>query len=391
MQQKPSLLVVDDEPDLVQSVKDLLRFDFRVVGASSAGEAFEMLAKESVQVVMSDQRMPEMTGVEFLACLRDRQPNIVRLLFTAYSDLEAVVDAINQGNVFGYLAKPFQPDELKAVLKQAINHYELQAERNRLLEEVQEKNRQLLLANNELLQANELKRAFIRVASHELRTPLTVVCGLAELAASSGKAGPVQGWVDQIQKASERLRQRVDQMVEFLQSETFSRTLTRRSVNFAGLVRGAADEIRGFVERRHQTLVVDVPADLGMIDVDPEKIHDALVQLLVNAVKFTPDNGEIAVAASCASGTCTIIVRDTGTGIPADALPRVFDPFFTGFDVTHHRSGTFEFNRRGFGLGLSVAKMFIDMHGGKLEVASDVGKGTSVTMTLPVASPPAPQ
>src|SRR4051812_12569595 len=144
---KPCLLVVDDEPDLVQSVKDLLRFDFRVLGATRASEGLKIAEAENVPVVMSDQRMPEMTGVEFLACLRDRQPDTVRLLFTAFSDLQAVTDAINQGNVYRYITKPFQPDDLRQTLRQAFDHYNLQAERKRLLLEVQEKNRLLEDAN----------------------------------------------------------------------------------------------------------------------------------------------------------------------------------------------------------------------------------------------------
>src|SRR5215510_12814508 len=119
---KPCLLVVDDEPDLVQSVKDLLRFDFRVLGATRASEGLKILERENVQVVMTDQRMPEMTGVEFLARLRDTQPDTVRLLFTAFSDLQAVTDAINQGNVYRYIQKPFQAEELKQILRQAVDH-----------------------------------------------------------------------------------------------------------------------------------------------------------------------------------------------------------------------------------------------------------------------------
>lgn len=386
---KPCLLVVDDEPDLVQSVKDLLRFDFRVLGATRASEGLKILERETVQVVMSDQRMPEMTGVEFLACLRDRQPDTVRLLFTAFSDLQAVTDAINQGSVYRYITKPFQAAELKAVLKQAVEHYNLQAERKRLLQIVQEKNSQLEEANKELLQANELKRAFIKVASHELRTPLTIVCGLAELAATSGQAGTMQGWMVQIHQASQRLRQRVDQMVEFLQTETFAQTLSTRIVDFNALVAAAADEVRGFAGQRKQRLTIAAPLDLGMLAVDPEKIQDSIVQLLVNAIKFTPDEGTITLTAWRTANAAHITVSDTGTGIDAACLPRIGEPFFTGFDVSRHCSGTFEFNRRGLGLGLSVAKAFVEMHGGKLEIESRVGSGTVVTITLPTSMHPA--
>src|SRR3954453_13594807 len=104
---KPCLLVVDDEPDLVQSVKDLLRKDFRVLGAVRASEGLQLMQREPVQIVMSDQRMPEMSRVELLRHFKEPFPDTVRLLFTAYADLEAVIDAINQGNVFRYIAKPW--------------------------------------------------------------------------------------------------------------------------------------------------------------------------------------------------------------------------------------------------------------------------------------------
>src|SRR5947209_8739349 len=103
------LLVVDDEPDLVQSVKDLLRFDYRVLTATRASEGLRLMERENVHIVMTDQRMPEMTGVEFLKRLKESYPDAVRLLFTAYADLKAVSDAINEGDVYRYISKPWEP------------------------------------------------------------------------------------------------------------------------------------------------------------------------------------------------------------------------------------------------------------------------------------------
>ena len=94
MAAKPCLLVVDDEPDLVQSVKDLLRFEYRVLGATRASEGLRIMSVENVQIVMSDQRMPEMTGVELLRQAKAIRPEITRLLFTAYADIRTVIDAI---------------------------------------------------------------------------------------------------------------------------------------------------------------------------------------------------------------------------------------------------------------------------------------------------------
>src|SRR5947209_8684515 len=152
---KHCLLVVDDEADLVHSVQDLLRFDYRVLGATRAADGLRIMEQEPVHIVMTDQRMPEMTGVEFLRRLRESHPDVVRLLFTAYADIKAVTDAINQGSVYRYIAKPFEPHELQAVLRQAVDHYELVAERKRLLAELRVKNQQLEKANAGLRHAND--------------------------------------------------------------------------------------------------------------------------------------------------------------------------------------------------------------------------------------------
>ena len=115
------LLVIDDEPDLVQSVIDLLRLEYRVLGATRVSEGLQIMARESVHVVMTDQRLPGMTGVEFLKRVKETYPDTVRLLFTAYADIETVTDAINQGNVYGYISKPWDPQELRAMLRQAAS------------------------------------------------------------------------------------------------------------------------------------------------------------------------------------------------------------------------------------------------------------------------------
>ena len=137
-----TVLVVDDEPDVVQSVKDLLRLEFNVLGATRASEAMRLLAEHDVHVVMSDQR----TGVEFLHQIRADHPDAVRLLFTGYADLRAVIDAINRGNVYRYITKPWDPDELLSVIREACQRYDLVVDRQRLLVELEVKNTALARA-----------------------------------------------------------------------------------------------------------------------------------------------------------------------------------------------------------------------------------------------------
>jgi signal transduction histidine kinase len=384
MSRRHTLLVVDDEPDVVKSVQDLLRLDYRILGATRATEGLRILGEQEVHVVMSDQRMPEMTGVEFLHRVREDHPEVIRLLFTGYADMGAVIAAINQGNVYRYIAKPWDPDELPAVIREAVERYDLIDERDRLFSELQRKNRELGKANAALRQANELKAAFIQVASHELRTPLTILLGMADLAAGTpGLPDPLPNWLARIRAAGKRLQHLVEQLVTMLSVGQFERPLERRPVDLSGLLQEAAEDVQPFVELRRQSLALDWPADLGVIAVEASKIRDSVNHLLLNAIKFTPDRGRITLSARRTGGGAEIRVSDTGGGIDPASLPRLFDPFFTAFDVSRHASGHFEYGRRGLGLGLSVVRAFIEMHGGKVDVESASGLGTTFVITLP--------
>jgi signal transduction histidine kinase len=378
MRHRHTILVVDDEPDLVQSLQGLLRLEYHVLGATSGREALELLRKHEVHVILSDQRMPGMTGVELLQQARAEYPDAVRLLFTGYADIRAVIDAINQGSVYRYLTKPWDPGELETILRQAAEQYELRVERRRLLAELQAKNR-------ELAEANELKEAFIRVASHELRTPLNLLLALSWLALrDTGPDQPVRRWVGGMVKASQRLAVQVNQLTQMLAARQFERPLRREPTDLARLLREAADEVRPFVELRHQDLTLDLAPDLGTLDVEPRKIGDCVGHLLLNAIKFTPDGGTIRLAARrTAKGGAEVQVSDSGVGIDALSLPHVFEPFFTAFDVSRHSSGHFEFGGRGLGLGLSLVKAFVEMHGGAVSATSEPGRGSTFTLTLP--------
>ncbi len=135
---KHSILVVDDEPEILYSLRGLLRMEFAVHTAESGREAIQILQQQPVQVVMSDQRMPEMTGVELLNQVQGEYPDAIRMVFTGYSDIKAVIDAINQGRIFRYITKPWDPDELRAVLHQACEEYDRIVERKRLLTDLRD-------------------------------------------------------------------------------------------------------------------------------------------------------------------------------------------------------------------------------------------------------------
>ena len=138
MDPKPPILLVDDEPEILFSLRGLLRREFDLHTAQGGAEALEVLRRQPVHVIMSDQRMPEMTGVELLRRARAECPEAIRIIFTGYADIKAVVDAINEGQIYRYLTKPWDPDELVALLHQACDHYQQIAERKQLLRDLKE-------------------------------------------------------------------------------------------------------------------------------------------------------------------------------------------------------------------------------------------------------------
>jgi DNA-binding NtrC family response regulator len=138
MASKHSILLVDDEPEILFSLRGLLRREYDLHTANSGAEALEVLHRQPIQVIMTDQRMPEMTGVELLRRARGECPEAIRIVFTGYADIKAVIDAINQGQIYRYLTKPWDPDELLAVLRQACDYYDRIAERRRLLLDLRE-------------------------------------------------------------------------------------------------------------------------------------------------------------------------------------------------------------------------------------------------------------
>ncbi len=373
-----TLLVVDDEPDIVRSVQDLLRREWRVLGTTTAAEGLAILKTQEVHVVMSDQRMPGMTGVEFLSEVRGDHPDAIRLLFTGYADIHAVIDAINQGNVYRYITKPWDPDELQAILRQAAERYDMLVDRKRLQAELEVK-------NAELERVSAMKTAFIQVVSHELRTPVAILTGLSKLGLVTGDLpAPTREVLVRLDKASQRLRGLVDQIIAMMSAEKYDETLKREPVDVAALLAEAADDVQPFVELRKQALAQQWPADLGTAQLDRAQIRDCLNHLLLNAIKFTPDGGAIELTARrLPDGGLEMAVTDHGDGMTPEVMGHLFEPFFTGFDVSKHSTGKFEYGRKGLGLGLSVVKAFVTLHGGQVSAASEPGRGSTFTITLP--------
>ena len=228
-----------------------------------------------------------------------------------------------------------------------------------------------------LAQQEMLRRNMVNDVAHELRTPLTNLRGYLE-AARDGLLAPDAALVDNLYEETMLLNRLVADLQELAQAEAGQLALVRQPAALAGIVEQAVAMLRPQADTKGLTLGVALPADLPLVNVDPERVGQVLRNLLNNAVAHTPRGGEITVAARAERQEVAVSVRDTGTGIAPEDLPRVFDRFYRADRSRARQTG-------GAGLGLAIVKQLVHSLGGAVTAASEPGQGSTFTFTLPVA------
>jgi two-component system phosphate regulon sensor histidine kinase PhoR len=226
----------------------------------------------------------------------------------------------------------------------------------------------------------DLRKEFVANVSHELRTPLTAIKGFAETLRDGAMADPQRGpqFLATIERHADQLTNLVNDLLELSRLEGLPGLPGVVSVDVGAIVRKAADLLRPAAERERQTLAVEVAPDLPPLNGNPDYLERAVVNLLDNAVKYTPEGGTITVAATADDARVMVAVTDTGIGIPAADLPRIFERFYR---VDRSRSR----DMGGTGLGLSIVKHIAQAHGGSVTVTSTPGRGSSFILNLPPA------
>jgi signal transduction histidine kinase len=228
---------------------------------------------------------------------------------------------------------------------------------------------------------DRLKDEFFTGISHDLRTPLAAIRWSADLL-HSGSLGPLtprqKRLAETIQSSSRRLLTLAGQIVELGRLRAGRLHLELRPTDLRDVIGQAVDEVRPLAERGQLRLEVEVPQDLPQTAADPERLHQIVVNLLANAVRFTPPGGRVSVSAKPDGAEVTVRVTDTGVGIPADLLAKIFDPY----EQAHRGRG-------GSGVGLTMVRGLVEAHGGRVWAESEEGRGSCFTFTLPVAMPAA--
>ena len=240
----------------------------------------------------------------------------------------------------------------------------------------------VLLQNlTELKRLERVRRDFIANISHELRTPLSSLKILAETLQEGAidDSTVAKGFLDKINAEADRLAQMVNELGELSRIESGEGSLNVRPTDIGEIAMQAIERLKAQADRVGLNLVLNIPQGLPEILADRERVEQVLVNLLHNAIKFTPSGGRISISAKIEDDNALISVVDNGVGIPADDLPRIFERFYKA-DKARAGGGT--------GLGLAIARHIVEAHGGNIWAESTEGKGSTFTFTLPIATTP---
>jgi signal transduction histidine kinase len=386
-----TLLVIEGREADLAAAADLLRDHYNILTGRTAAQGAEILKSTEVHIILTDQGIPQMLQKSFLKEMKGDYPKAVQIVLTGKAEIGLVIDAINQGYVFRYVRKPWNPSELRDVLAAAAAQYRRIVEREILLLELERANKELQVRNEQLKELDRLRTAFMAVASHELRTPVTLIGGFATLLLANTDHMTAQGireMTDKIRDGAARLERIIKSMFQMLESGEMSEPMHIEMTRPKDLIQLSLEDAKPFIARRRLNVHVQA-GDVPPIPVDPSKIKDVLDSVLLNAVKFTPDGGRIDIELRDVetNGRAEIVVRDHGVGIHPEDLQHIFEPMFSTFDTLHHSSGVYEFQKRGIGLGLAISRKFVELHGGTIGIESQVGKGTTVKIGLPKSRP----
>lgn len=369
------VLVIDDEILNLTSLTGLLEDEYHVHMASSADDALALLAdpvrSAGIHVILSDQRMPGMTGVELLARTRALRPDAKRLLITGYTDINAIIDAINDAAIYKYLRKPIDGQELRLVLARACEAWQLERENEGLLAELRQ-------AFTRLQHLDADKMAFLRYLAHEMNTPLNWLAA-TDIVERDGLAPEAQEMLGYVDQGQERLRGLVAAVLRYFQVAGMEvepgtgradlPVLLAQQVATLRRYHGAALSIR-----------LEQPVTLTL-ETDPELLAELLGHLLENAathaLRGREQPADVRIAVQPEDRGVRVTVMDTGNGLTPAAREELFHPFsFTG--AAHGRDG--------FGLSLATAHALATALGGQLQ-AADAGQGTRLELRLPLTLP----
>ena len=356
---KIKVLYIDDEPNNLVSFKASFRFDYTIFIANNTDEAFAKLDEHpDISVILSDQKMPGKTGVEFFEEVRGIHPNPIRILITGFSDIDSVINAINRGHVFRYIKKPWSEADVKSAIDEAYKFYITTS--------------MLALKNEELQKAYDELDKFAYSATHDMRGPILSVLGIIDLTKNAEDMNEVKEMVGMMENAMLKLDNYIQNLHDHYSIRRGELNIT--DIDFEDVMKDMSDlyDITGKLKNISFEKSVAQECKFRSDDIS---IKIILNNLLSNGFKYQKkdsDNKLVSLNIKVANNLATIIVSDNGIGIPEKNLKDVFSMFFRGAN-----------DEIGSGFGLYNVKDALGKVNGKIEVESKENEGTTFTVTIP--------
>lgn len=365
---KRDILYVDDEVENLVVFEATFDEHFNVVTADSGDEALRLLEKQPFPVVIADQRMPHMTGGELFAIMRETFPQTKRVILTGYTDSAAMLDSINQGQVFYFIKKPWEQDVVMSVLIRAIEAYDLAISNKALTDRLVTAERCAVLGRS----AAQL--------AHEMGNQLCMLPLIELIEDNYGNDKDLMELAAMARATHDRLLHIINEVKSFVRFER------EHHAHQTVLLSEVIHELREFL-RYERSLPLDrISVEIQSspsVKADRIKIQQVLLNLVKNAAYAIRgrENGHISIKLSTDADQAVIVVSDNGCGMTPEVAAQIWDPFFTTKD------------EEGTGLGLDVVKAIVESHGGTITCESAPDQGATFSIRLPsinAAKPAAP-
>ena len=368
------VLIVDDNEDNREVLaRRLHRQGHLAATAASGPEALSVLAEQPFDLVLLDIMMPEMDGYEVLFRIKSEPAtrHLPVIMISALDELESIVRCIEMGAA-DYLPKPFNPTLLRARVGASLRE-------KRAHDREQRYTKQIAESYQRLRELERLRDDLTYMIVHDLRTPLTSLLSGLQTVPLVGDLNALQAEMVQIAAhGGETLLGMINDLLDVEKMEQQTVPLARTQLSADTLIAQATLQVTLLAASQDLTLVSELALGLPEFTGDEDKLKRTLVNLIGNAIKFTPRGGTVTVGASCGSANDLLFfIRDTGEGIPADALERIFEKFG---QVENRQAG----RKMSTGLGLTFCKLAVEAHGGRIWAESAPGSGSVFFFTLPL-------
>lgn len=386
---QPLILYVDDERPNRIVFEQAFGRQFHLKAVADGNAALEVLAAQDVAVVVTDMRMPGMSGDELLRIVKDRWPSTIRVVITAFSDIEPILTAINEGLVARYLVKPWERAEVEQLLRWGLEAWAFGRESAALQRRLLETERLATLGSIAGAVVHDLNQPLIGlVMNAERLTELAMAApALRRLLDGAPVSDEERGdlgdlgeeladLATDLASGAGHLRNLIGGLGQFLRAQPTDTTGIATDV--LPIVRHAMAVCQDIAVRARGLILYEGPSDLPFVRVSATELTQVLINLVANAAQAVlargRSDGRVTVLARAADQTVNLQIRDDGVGMSAEVLAKVGTPFFTT-------------RREGTGLGLAQCQRLIGKAGGTFKIESEEGVGTTVNIALPIATP----